>query len=210
MIDRGAFYRDIRESLFHVLSQGQVDGTNAILDEWEQDRAADDTRWLAYVLATAYHETAHTMAPIEEYGKGKGHAYGLPDPDTQAAYYGRGFCQLTWKANYSKASDVCGLDLVRHPELALEPHIAAEIICQGMKDGWFTGKKLSDYFSEVKDDPVGARHIINGSDRADLVASYYRKFANALTEAKRPEAVDPYADPQSDAPPSHKWWQLWK
>lgn len=209
MIDRKIFFDSIRESLFHVLSEKQVDGCNDLLDEWEGERLSDDTRWLAYVLATAYHETAHTMQPIEEYGRGKGRAYGVPDTNTALSYYGRGFCQLTWKANYRVAGDYCGLDLVSHPELALEPHIAAKVICEGMEQGWFTGKKLSDYFNDNRDDPVGARHIINGNDRADLVASYYRCFANALTAAKTPAPV-PYADTDKDAPPSHKWWQLWK
>ena len=209
MIDRKVFFDQIRARLFHVLTQGQVDGTSAILDEWEKDRAADDTRWLAYVLATAYHETARTMQPIEEYGKGKGRPYGLIDEATGEAYYGRGFCQLTWKANYSKASQICDADLIHNPSLALTPGIAAKIICQGMKDGWFTGKKLSDYFNRDKDDPVGARRIINGTDRAELVASYYRNFANALTEAKKPDAEAPYVEPEADTPPKHPWWHLW-
>lgn len=214
MIDRKAFYDKIRNDLFHVLTQNHVDGTNALLDEWEKDRAAEDVRWLGYVLATAYHETAKTMQPIEEYGRGKGRPYGvsnqITDSVSQVAYYGRGYCQLTWKKNYEFASQSCGVDLVRHPELALDPSIAANIICDGMKEGWFTGKRLRDYFNADRDDPVGARHIINGSDRADLVASYYRHFANALTEAKKPDTPDPYVDPVQDAPPKHKWWQLWK
>ena len=126
--------------MFHVLSQSQVDGTNALLDEWEKERSGEDTRWLAYVLATAYHETAHTMQPIAEYGHGSGRPYGVPDEITHLAYYGRGFCQLTWKSNYRVAGDFCGADLVAHPELALDPHIAAKIICEGMKDGWFTAR----------------------------------------------------------------------
>jgi hypothetical protein len=59
--------------------------------------------WLAYVLATVYHETASTMEPIEEYGKGAGHSYGEPDPETGQVYDGRGYVQLTWKDNYQKA-----------------------------------------------------------------------------------------------------------
>lgn len=209
MIDRKTFYDSIRDGLFHVLAQGHVDGTNAILDEWEKDRNRDDTRWLAYVLATANHETAKTMQPIAEYGKGKGHSYGLPDPQTGVAYYGRGFCQLTWRRNFELASKACGVDLVSNPDKAMDPPIAAEIICQGMQDGWFTGKKLGDYFSPVNYDAIGARHIINGSDRADLVASYYRHFANALTVAKA-KVEAPYVQPEVDAPPKHHWWQLWK
>lgn len=210
MIDRKIFFSKSKEDLFHVLTQTQVDGTSAILDEWEKDRAADDTRWLAYVLATAYHETAHTMQPIEEYGKGKGRPYGIPDGITNLAYYGRGYCQLTWKTNYATAAKLCSADLVAHPELALDPKIAAKIICQGMIDGWFTGKKLGDYFNAERDDPVAARHIINGSDRAELVASYYRIFANALTAAKKPDAPVPYVAPDEDKPPSHPWWKFWQ
>ena len=208
MIDRKIFFDKIRESLFHVLTNNQVDGTGALLDEWEKERSKDDTRWLAYVLATAYHETAHTMQPIEEYGHGKGRPYGVPN-DKGLAYYGRGYCQLTWDRNYKAAGDYCGADLLTHPELALDNHIASKIICEGMKDGWFTGKKLADYFNADRDDPVGARHIINGSDRAELVASYYRCFANALTAAKKPDAEVPYAHPDDDTPPSHPWWKFW-
>lgn len=213
MIDRKAFYDKIRNDLFHVLSQQQVDGTNAILDEWEKSRAGSDPRWIAYVCATAYHETAKTMQPIEEYGRGKGRPYGVPtqvsDRVTQI-FYGRGFCQLTWKKNYELASKACNVDLVNFPNLALQPKIAARIICDGMQEGWFTGKKLADYFNDSTHDPVNARRIINGTDRAELVASYYRNFANALTEAKQPSTPDPYTDPVQDAPPKHKWWQLWK
>jgi len=209
MIDRKTFFDKIRDSLFHVLTQQQVEGTGAILDEWEKERSSDDTRWLAYVLATAYHETAHTMQPIEEYGHGKGRPYGLPD-DNGCTYYGRGYCQLTWKNNYEKAGKLCSLDLVTHPELALDCRAAAKIICQGMKDGWFTGKKLADYFNADRDDPVGARHIINGSDRAEMIAGYYRCFANALTAAKKPDIEAPYAHTEDDVPPKHHWWELWK
>ncbi|TOE35570.1 hypothetical protein CGJ43_25525, partial [Vibrio parahaemolyticus] len=60
-------------------------------------------QYLAYVLATTYHETGHTMKPIEEWGKGQGRPYGEPDPETGQTYYGRGYVQLTWLANYIKA-----------------------------------------------------------------------------------------------------------
>ena len=52
-----------------------------------------DTRWLAYMLATTFHETAYQMWPIEEYGKGSGRYYGTPDPETGETDYGRGFVQ---------------------------------------------------------------------------------------------------------------------
>jgi len=73
------------------LNQGQVDGQNFILAAWEKDAPSDDLRHLAYALATTMHETASTMLPIAEYGKGSGQPYGKEDPETHQAYYGRGF-----------------------------------------------------------------------------------------------------------------------
>ena len=129
-IDRTKFFDSVRESLFGgEMSQSQVDGMNAILTCWEAQRSADDLRWLAYVLATTYHETAQTMQPIEEYGKGSGHDYGEPDPKTGQCYYGRGFVQLTWADNYQRADEELSLpeELSCYWEAsnALRPLIAA-------------------------------------------------------------------------------------
>lgn len=144
--------------------------------------------WLAYVLATTYHETAYTMQPIEEYGKGAGHSYGEPDPVTGQAYYGRGYVQLTWKDNYQKAqgevvsfntweSDV---PLVSNPDLALTPWVAAQVAINGMAEGWFTGKALSDYLTPTMTDYVNARRIINGTDKAQTIAAYAEECEAAL------------------------------
>src|SRR5262245_47664065 len=116
-LDRKVYFDSIRASLFGSMSQSQVDGQNVMLDAWESKRVQTyrpDLRWLAYVLATTYHETAQTMQPIEEYGKGKGQPYGVPDKETGQTYYGRGFCQLTWRDNYAKAA--YELELVDTPD----------------------------------------------------------------------------------------------
>ena len=44
-----------------------------------------------------------------------------------AKYYGRGFIQITWKANYYKHGKRLGIDLVANPERARETAIAADI-----------------------------------------------------------------------------------
>lgn len=44
-----------------------------------------------------------------------------------ARYHGRGFVQLTGRDNYRMASDALGLDLIKNPELASKPEIAAKI-----------------------------------------------------------------------------------
>lgn len=85
------------------------------------------------------------MQPIREYGRGRGRAYGARDRQTGHAYFGRGYVQLTWKANYALAGGKLGLDLVANPDLALDPGAAARILFLGMAEGWFTGKRLADY-----------------------------------------------------------------
>lgn len=180
MINRKYFFDKVRANPFGgTLTQGQVDGCNAILDAWEARPDFTDLRWLAYMFATTKHETDSTMQPIEEYGKGRGRAYGVTV--NGQVYYGRGYVQLTWATNYAKMAALTGADLVNHPELALDPKIAALIMFEGMKDGLFTGVGLPRYFNETVDDPVNARRIINGTDRAQEIAAIHVAFFNALT-----------------------------
>ena len=185
-IDRGIFFIQIR-SLFGRMSQSQVEGLNSLLDAVGGCLINE----AAYMLATAYHETAHTMQPIEEYGKGRRYDYGKrlkmsrkPYSDTLPIYYGRGYVQLTWYENYDKAGRLLKLDLLRQPELALQADVAAKIMREGMIEGWFTGKKLNDYVGLRTADYVGARRIINGTDKANLIAGYAVAFELALRKAK--------------------------
>ncbi len=181
-MDRVVFFDTVRGNLFNgKLSQLQVNGMDAILNEWEQ-RGLVDTRWLAYMLATTFHETAFTMQPIEEYGQGRGRAYGEPDPETGQVYFGRGFVQLTWRDNYLRFSERLGLDLLAQPELALELPIASQILFDGMVDGLFTGVGLSRYFREDSD-WYNARRIINRLDRAEQIGRYARIFWYAIRQA---------------------------
>lgn len=192
MIYRKHFFDTVRDNLFGgSMNQGQVRGMEAILREWEK-RELTDLRWLAYILATTYHETAKTMQPIEEYDKGKGYRYGkkikrsgIPYTLPDKIYYGRGYVQLTWYENYETMGRLLHTDLLNQPELALVPEVAAEIMFEGMTKGNsnfgdFTGKSLENYFNDKKEDWVNARRIINGTDKADLIAGYAKKFYTAL------------------------------
>lgn len=98
-------------------------------------------------------------------------------------YRGRGYCQITGRNNYSKFSDLLGIDLVANPDLALTDEVAGKIITIGMRDGIFTGKRLGDYFTSNGSDWVNARRIINGLDRANDIAGYAKKFHAALLDA---------------------------
>lgn len=181
MIDRDAFFEKARVRPFSgSMTPGQVTGCNFILDAWEAS-SLPDIRWLAYMLATTKWETAHTMHPVEEYGHGAGHPYGAPDPVTGQTYYGRGYVQLTWKANYEKMGKLLDLDLVHDPAQALNPDIAARIMFKGMEGGLFTGVGLPRYFNDHADDPINARRIINGTDHAADIANIHNAFLAALT-----------------------------
>ena len=177
-----------------TLDPGQVAGCEAILAEGER-RQLSDTRGLAYILATAFWETARSMQPVREIGRGRGKPYGTADPNTHQTYYGRGFVQLTWKANYAAMGKVCGLDLVAAPDHALQPEVAIAILFEGMQRGLFTGRKLADFFGAGEADWVGARRIINGQDRAETIAGYARCFDAALQKA----SVAAHAEPPAPA-----------
>ena len=135
-------------------------------------KSAHHLRQAAYMLATAKHETANTFAPIEEYGKGKGLPYGKPDRKTGLVYFGRGYVQLTWAKNYQTMGTVLGLPLYTQPELALRYDVAYKIMSYGMTHGSFTGVGLSRYINDQKTDYANARKIINGTDKAELIAGY--------------------------------------
>lgn len=180
MLDRKHFFDTIRPSVFKgSISEKQVQGIETILNEWEAQKLTD-LRYLAYILGTTFHETASTMQPIAEYGKGAGRKYGNPDPETGQTYYGRGFVQLTWRGNYLAMSKPTGEDLVNHPDKAMDMKVATKILFYGMLHGSFTGKKLADYFNDLTTDWFKARKIINGLDKAELIAGYAEKFYNAL------------------------------
>lgn len=166
-MDRNKFFAIVRAK-FGGLTNGQIEGFTHILNKWDK---ADlhDIRWLAYMLATAWHETAKTMQPITEYGSQK-----YLQSKKYWPYIGRGYVQLTWKYNYEKYG------IAKTPLKALDPDFAAHIMIDGMVKGIFTGRKLIDYFSETKEDPIGARRIINGTDKDKLIAGYYKSFLQAI------------------------------
>ena len=175
MIDRVGFFNEIRDSLFNgSMSQKQVDGCEALMAATE----GLPVTYRAYILATAYLETASTMLPIAEYGKGRGHKYGKKGKYGQAQY-GRGYVQLTWDHNYIRADKELNLDgaLLADFNLAMQPTVAANIIVKGMLGGWFTGEKLSDY---LPNDYRQARRIVNGMDRAGDIAGYAEVFERAF------------------------------
>ena len=211
-MNRTAFFAAIRNSLFGGrLSQAQVDGIEAILDEG----CGLPLAHMAYCLATAHGETGSSFVPIQENmnysagripqvfsarrlkGKTPGELAGNPrllantvyggmlgndGPNDGWTYRGHGLVQLTGKDNFRRFGDLIGVDLVAEPLRALELPIAAKALIVGVRDGLYTGKKASDYLDSVPPDYVNARRIINGTFAAAKYAMYAREYDAALRQ----------------------------
>lgn len=183
-INRPQTFANLRKN-FGNLKQSQVDSFNLFFDEWD----GLDKRHLAYILATVWHETAKTMLPIEEWGKGEGKRYGAkvwfdnkPYADIDTIFYGRGHTQNTWRDNYEKLTKANkkGWNFVKKPDLLLQSEPSVWATFYAMSNGLYTGKKLRHYFSPDRNDPVNARKIINGLDCANLIEVLYNKFYNSI------------------------------
>lgn len=232
-IDRKRFFDLIRASLFGGrMSARQVGGIEMILQGFVLRHPNGDIRWLAYMLATAFHETATAMVPVREtqrsdeivpptvetaiarlessWRAGKmpwvKTAYWRKDAEGKS-WLGRGLPQLTHRANYDKLGQAIGTDLVKDPELALVDEVAVAIMVVGMTRGLFTTRKLADYFGPRIDDAQEARRIINGVESAGKVAGYHRLFLAAIKAAfvvvvAKPIAAEPRRHPSPSAGPS--------
>lgn len=186
-INREYFYDSIRP-LFGKLNQEQVNAMDWFFDNFPE---AISIPQLAYALATTFHETAHTMEPITEYGSSSyfdkyepgtsiGDTLGNTEPGDGEKYKGRGYVMITGRANYQKAEDELGWQLIDQPELACEREIARQIMRRGCFEGWFTGKKFQDYIEGPLKDYYNCRRVINGTDCADMIAGYAEQFEEAL------------------------------
>ena len=199
------FFDHVRKTLGRgSLTQTQVDGFNHIFAAWnELAPKYANQKELAYMLGTSWWETGETMEPVREtkastsdeavrrldsaYRKGVlkvSKPYWRTDRNKQSPH-GRGYVQLTHPENYERADRELGLKgkLVQNYDLAMDKDIAAKILVKGMFGGWFTTKKLTDYFGAGKYDPVGARRIINGQDKASHIASLCGTFLDAIKAA---------------------------
>ena len=214
-LDRTRFFDGWRRT-FGALTQAQVVSIEALLAALESDAHVTDVRWAAYMLATAYHETAATMAPIDEFGSDEyfnrrygphtsvGRNLGNTEKNDGARFHGRGLVQLTGRRNHRVMSqrlfDSYGqtVDLVANPERAKDTLTAYRIMSVGMRDGAFTGRALKHYINGAKCDYRNARRIINGTDRAALIAGHADKFERILRGAStiaHPEPTTPSPAP---------------
>ena len=220
---------------YDVAGDKRIESVNAMLEaintmdfgtKDSPDLAAKNPLYAAYILATAYHETAYSMYPISEGGKGstrvygkvyknsKGMLYGIKNSKKEAydytkyphLYYGRGLVQLTWFDNYLAMSTVCGVDLVNFPEQANNPKYASKILIHGMIKGTFTSRKLVTYikYGLEESEFVNARRIINGVDKQQEIAKHAYTFLDNLILVKKEISNDAEDECKNCTCPCHK------
>jgi putative chitinase len=199
-VDHTAFFNGYRAA-YGRMSQSVVSGIELLGRNMEVDSTLTDLRWAAYMLATVKHECANVWQPITERGPKsyfdqydpgtpKGRRLGNTEKGDGWRFRGRGYVQITGRANYARMTRELGLgpdaDLVEDPDQALRPAISYRVMSYGMINGTFTGKKLSDFISAGTCDYKNARRIINGLDRAATIAEYASTLEDILRKAITP------------------------
>lgn len=203
------------------ISSSQWEGMEALLDyidllKWHPTSKENQYfyTWNAYNFATAKWETAHTMQPITELGS---RAY-----LTSKRYYpyiGRGFVQMTWANNYKRSDrEIANNNLIskrtldmlpgkvvnqhKHMDQALNLEIASCNLMVGNWKGWWTGKKLSTYLTNSKTDYINARRIVNGTDRAQKIATIAKGFEEAFRESWVKKEEEPVIEVPNEGTPT--------
>lgn len=175
------FYNSIRRKL--NLTTMNVMGMDKVLAYGLPRR--NSTQQFAYILATAWWESAQTMQPVKE-------AYWMSEAWRKRnlryyPHYGRGLVQTTWEWNYRKMSPVVGTDLVRNPDALLEWQYALPALFVGMEKGMYTGKSVDDYIDDLDESDAedfreykNARRVVNAMDQAAAIASLALTFEKGL------------------------------
>ncbi len=165
------------QKAFGPLDEIQQDSIRKIVAAFDRYGDGDQNK-LAYILATAWHESK--LRPIQEQRAAPSQIelYKRQNRYWSSGYYGRGFVQLTWKENYQKMSRVFRVDFVNNPELVLEPTYAARILVYGMMNGVFTGLSLGAFINDQKQDFYEARQVVNHFDKARRIANFSKILQN--------------------------------
>lgn len=170
------------------------------------------------------HEYGSKKYFIQRYGgqTRKGKELGNDTAEEGYYYAGKGYPQTTGESNYERAEAAIRreypevvadferrtgrtFDLTvgdqpndaNDPQNMLDPAIAYVTMSYGSRTGMFTGYKLSQFVTATKKDYTGSRKVINGRDKAALIAGYCVKFEKILRASL--EKDDPFITTNTNA-----------
>lgn len=214
-MNKTAFFNSIRAMFNNKLSTIQSARIEAVLDGLIQRKVP--IKHAAYILATAHHETGRFIHMQELWGPTPAQkryenrkTLGNTQKGDGKKFLGRGFVQITGRKNYQYWADRLKINLINNPELACLVGVAVPVLIEGMVEGTFTGKRLSQYSAYID-----MRRVVNGTDRADDIAEYAIDYEDALRKAnyglKAPETkpvIEPTKPPVVKPEPSRSMWSV--
>ena len=128
---------------------------------------------LAAFLGQCAHESAK-FTTTKEFADGSQYEgrkdLGNVKPGDGVRYKGRGFIQITGRANYTAAAKDLGIDLVNHPELAEKPDVAIKVSL------WYWKTRVQPKISNFANTKAVTKKVnggVNGlQDRTKLTKSF--------------------------------------
>ncbi len=140
-----------------------------------------DRRQIAYIVATAQHETDNFATSREYDGPNQAIRNGYGGGEN---YYGRGYVQVTHDRNYDRMATTLGDPRIRTiPDIvAQEATLGAQTTVVGMSRGLYTGVGLDRYINSQNADYTDARAVVNGTDRAAHIAGLARTWEQNLPD----------------------------
>ena len=145
------------------IAQATGQSVEAVKEAWPwvsnalKEAGITDKNSVIAALATMSVESG--FKPIEEYASGQAYEgrqdLGNTQPGDGVRFKGRGYIQLTGRANYKAYGEKLGIDLVNNPDLALRPDVASKILVQYFKDRGIPEKAQNG-------DWEGVRRAVNG------------------------------------------------
>ena len=156
---------------------------------------------LAQFLAQCAHESGD-FAHMEELGgnrylakydptvnPAKARALGNTQAGDGAKYKGRGYIQITGKANYATAGQALGIDLVNNPEAAARPDVAAKIAV------WYWQNRVAPYVQDFSDTRGVTKRINPGLQGLQDRQSNFQDYQQQVASAAQPTRVAAVAQP---------------
>lgn len=130
-------------------------------------------------LATVRVECGKGFLPIQELSTGVQYEgrkdLGNINVGDGPKYKGRGYIQITGRYNYTLYGKKLGVDLVNHPELALDPLVASKILVQYFRDHGI------DIACNAQNWPLVRRKVNGATNGLSLFLSVINQYISKIT-----------------------------